>query len=116
MSFTVTTDSSKLNGVALDWMVSTIHKPESVASISTWLNEHASGAHRYSSDFNTGMPILVAQNATWDGQSATICKFRDGHYPKWSEYGSNFLEAGLRAYVASSVGPKVTIPAILVHD
>lgn len=116
MSFTATVDTSQLTGQALDWVVTAIQKPEALSSFSGWLNEHANGQHRYSSDFNTGMPVLVAENATWNGQSATICKYRDGDYPAWTEYGNGFLQAGLRAFVATRLGAKVSIPAILVQD
>ena len=67
-----------------------------------------------STDWAQGGPKLQLHSITWDGQAATICKFVNGKYPKWTEYGSTQLVAGMRCLVASIIGPVVNVPSCLL--
>lgn len=113
--------TSDLSGIALDWAVA---KCEGISfevilycgSNTVWSGEGTTYSpkrhYRPSSDWSQGGPIIERQGIWLGVHSNDEC---GAWYPMHQTYyGTTYLEAAMRCYVASKLGEEVEIPEELL--
>ena len=115
--------TSDLQGVALDWAVTTIEEPDALRyGVADWIEQRRSKTigdefvHRYHQSWSQGGPIIERERIAVEFvrrdevDSALVVWSANKYGTGYDEQGPTPLVAAMRSYVASKLGDEVTIP------
>jgi len=118
----------QLTGVALDWVVTSIQRPDALRyGPEDWREqrrhtvEHGEYLYRWHQSWGQGGPIIerekitIRPHAETGGWTASLLTIRDDVLTTIFEEGPTPLIAAMRCYVASQLGDEVEVPDSLTN-